>query len=619
MKKLLLFYVLPILLISTSGATAQNITLGPQVMTFPEIAQKLSIEGRIVECTEDLYQLAAFVSLKNRSWEDTIKLLSKGLQVKFVKVEGKKPYYVMHRDARILERDQKWLSLFARRIQTSMQEKMNLYASYGNLPEDQAKEKLLELQAEYDKLPAKLRSSNIGGDIGEPESPSEVVDTRLVDKAHNLSDGIHFLKSPTRRFYYEWLSNNVASLAEIEETIKKGEIFHLRKLDDISLPALNPLIPYLKTRYPDFRAESYDYLAGSIRFNSWEGGLSFSPRISIIAPDQQPLFREFNLGDMFDYSNNNSAGTSPIDFVFEGSRSAAGGKKEGLGKDAVKWLASERKQTLEFLKQEKAKEVVKVKKDGLPVNDLSQCIESWSAATDSEAMMELYPMQDRVIHTSDGLTEFSLAHLYDPKSSVWSFIESDHVLMVNNRLSFLDRWCNFPTSALIHLERKSDKTGMKNRVDFNYESLSAYSHEVTGGSISLWTEHSEVLYYRGINTMSLDKTLGAMFLWERLSKSERARLLSEARKEKNGYSSMPLSRFSIGELSSLHAEFQKWGVDNGQALHPHHLELLATCFFGVRFLRSPDPTSYEVRLSINPPEGSGIMVWGAEATFLWKP
>ena len=89
MKNPLYSYLLLAMLLLTHRASAQNLSLGPQVMSFPEIAKKMSVQGKVVDCGADLKQRAAFVSLKNRSWEETAALLSRGLQVTFAGVEGK--------------------------------------------------------------------------------------------------------------------------------------------------------------------------------------------------------------------------------------------------------------------------------------------------------------------------------------------------------------------------------------------------------------------------------------------------------------------------------------------------------------------------------------------------
>ena len=64
MAKLVILFGALLLLVATVRAPAQELSLGPEVMTFPEIAERLSIGGITVKCPPELRQQAAFVYLK---------------------------------------------------------------------------------------------------------------------------------------------------------------------------------------------------------------------------------------------------------------------------------------------------------------------------------------------------------------------------------------------------------------------------------------------------------------------------------------------------------------------------------------------------------------------------
>src|SRR5260221_1024317 len=59
------------------------VSIGPDLLTFPEIANKLSVGGHTVVCSPSLRQRAAFVYLKSRPWDRACSWLAQGLQCQF--------------------------------------------------------------------------------------------------------------------------------------------------------------------------------------------------------------------------------------------------------------------------------------------------------------------------------------------------------------------------------------------------------------------------------------------------------------------------------------------------------------------------------------------------------
>lgn len=59
------------------------VTLGPAILTYPEIAAGLSLDGRRVVCSPALRQRAAVVSLHGKSWSSVQKALGDGLGIWF--------------------------------------------------------------------------------------------------------------------------------------------------------------------------------------------------------------------------------------------------------------------------------------------------------------------------------------------------------------------------------------------------------------------------------------------------------------------------------------------------------------------------------------------------------
>lgn len=238
--------------------------------------------------------------------------------------------------------------------------------------------------------------------------------------------------------------------------------------------------------------------------------------------------------------------------------------------------------------------------------------------------MELVPQQEFISGQGVG-NSFRLANLFDPATTPWSFLESNHVLMVTDRLAFFDKWTNPPTAALIRYERTLAGSLPKADAPMNYEALREYCLDVTvtAGKQSLWAASRVNMWnYRGINTHALDLSLGAMSLWERISKVERDQLLKEAVKNlKNtrpGYAKRPLSEYNKGDRVRLVNQLQNWGIHPFHSFHPHYHDEIAKAVLYIELRRWKDPTfPYVVRLSASPPEGSNSFIWGAEASFLW--
>ncbi len=87
---------------SLSLATAQQVEFPLEFYSFAEIAQRMSIEGRRIECARDLRQRLALIHLKPRSWQQTRELLEKALDVRFRKISDAENRWVLERDPEVV-------------------------------------------------------------------------------------------------------------------------------------------------------------------------------------------------------------------------------------------------------------------------------------------------------------------------------------------------------------------------------------------------------------------------------------------------------------------------------------------------------------------------------------
>jgi hypothetical protein len=87
---------------SLSLATAQQVEFPLEFYSFVEIAQRMSIEGRRIECARDLRQRLALIHLKPRSWQETRELLEKALDVRFRKISDAENRWILERDPEVV-------------------------------------------------------------------------------------------------------------------------------------------------------------------------------------------------------------------------------------------------------------------------------------------------------------------------------------------------------------------------------------------------------------------------------------------------------------------------------------------------------------------------------------
>lgn len=80
-KSLLLVWCLSACLGMTQ--TEPKISLGPELLSYPEIAKRMSVGGKRVECVRNLQNSLAVVHLKPRPWSEVRQLLEEGLGVQF--------------------------------------------------------------------------------------------------------------------------------------------------------------------------------------------------------------------------------------------------------------------------------------------------------------------------------------------------------------------------------------------------------------------------------------------------------------------------------------------------------------------------------------------------------
>jgi hypothetical protein len=145
MRVLASLFLLAVVATPSFGQNAP-ITLGPGVMSFPDLARKLSVDGSTVICASGLRECAAVVYLKKRSWSDTQELLSAGLDVRFTAKPESPNTWVMERDPAVVEAESRTRHALALFTKKQMALGMAPYLKHLDQPIHVRLERMMALQ-----------------------------------------------------------------------------------------------------------------------------------------------------------------------------------------------------------------------------------------------------------------------------------------------------------------------------------------------------------------------------------------------------------------------------------------------------------------------------------------
>jgi hypothetical protein len=133
---------------SLSLATAQQVEFPLEFYSFAEIAQRMSIEGRRIECARDLSQRLALIHLKPRTWQETRELLEKALDVRFRKISDAENRWVLERDPEVVRLERQRRERLASHLDKEGFAELRLMQIF--LDKNISPEKVLEMAQELD-------------------------------------------------------------------------------------------------------------------------------------------------------------------------------------------------------------------------------------------------------------------------------------------------------------------------------------------------------------------------------------------------------------------------------------------------------------------------------------
>lgn len=611
MSKVTLPLVLIASLTPVAFAAEPTLTLGPEVMTFPEIAQRLSTKERPVRCARSLENRAAFVYLKDRPWDTACDLLAAGLEVQFRPSEAEEGVFVLERAPDVMNRERRWRQRIGRGLAHAAQWVADRYQYYRNQPLEARQKRVKE--------------------IGMQLKP-------ILDRYHQL-EAKFIVSAPAEKDPKPLHAQHWRLQAFDLDIAALAPALNHKPVDDLVFPWLRAKLPpslenvlqYGSTfAVEDAKQAPGDVLVGSFVLQRSSGYLGFITRAALVHSEQRPHYSFPALSAEVPSSSRLPA-CSLAEVLFAGTAGEYRPKYPGLGADALTWLRQEQAVTKQFLQTKRAREKFK-RKPGQQPSALSQWVEVWSAHFEAEAVMELSPIEEQLPQDA---SEVAFADLFGP-SSPWTLHEQDGALLVRNQLAFLDRPREFPVTALVQLSRRL-RARQEARVatstpsasgtsvsppEVNDEELRAY-YAALGAKHILWNyPTSGLALYRGVDTKQLDAALPVFYLWERLPVEERDELVTQGR----GEVKLALSRFTDKDLDVVTRSLRLWDlVDNAQSWHPQFKQHLRECALVVRSKAVGGQTgTYRVSLALKPPlPGSARPLierfTGAEAEFVWRP
>ncbi len=118
--------------------------------SFAEIAQRMSVEGRKVDCARDLQQRLALIHLKSRSWHQARELLESGLDVRFRKISDAENRWILERDPEVARKERRWRERLAAYVEKRRDRDAQMFRVLmdKNVPVEEAVKQILEVYRE---------------------------------------------------------------------------------------------------------------------------------------------------------------------------------------------------------------------------------------------------------------------------------------------------------------------------------------------------------------------------------------------------------------------------------------------------------------------------------------
>jgi hypothetical protein len=513
-------------------APGARLTVGPGVLTFPEIADKLSVGGRVVRVSTDLEQKAGFVYLKGRTWAETQTFLKDGLAVAFVPAGDSPNAFVMVRDPETLKQDR----LFQIRLLDNFRAQHRTLTAFLEANRDRTE---ADLRAETNTLTKSLQNPD-----GSLRSDLSAKEAREINERLNLLARVARWKSnPTDLFAISLADNDLSRLTPA--FFETGRFHTLYAADDLN-PTLRAGLQEANRSNP---ARAWTTTGTDFRLVFTPTFVQFAPLPFALTTWGANTSLDVLLGAQV---------PDPLWMLFEAKQ---GGTTSGffaaLGPEATAYREAEQKHTEAFLKAE-GDTKFRVKPG---VVELSQAVEAWSAKYGREAVMELAPVWEALVVSQNPIEEARFAGrdrevtwrqcLIGPESNPteprFGMEQRGGVLLVRSKHGFLNRPRRYPLGLFLAWERA--RTGR------NDAAVDADPAQTRPGSAFRLAEFEAVVSarwprrpadyvfggagyrmptYRGGGIREFDRALPILFLWRSLPDWQREKALDALRDTARG-------------------------------------------------------------------------------------
>ena len=422
---------------SVRGAEEPRLTLGPGAFTFPEIAGKLSAQGRSVRLARGLENRAAFVYLKQRPWSEARAVLAAGLDLRFREPAQGHSAWLIERDPVVLARERRWRVQLTRNLLAQLEWKVGAQEA---LAREFAGWTVERIKAEEKRLAQQF--------VAVPEDdPRRAILFAQLQRLCSAAEALSASGRLVRPWLRELLRRSPVDLVQSREALTLTPVAQWPA--DLITAAIDEAAARQR------RVLEPEIVLSGLRFQR-DGGMGVAPVLLLISPRDPFAASIDSLGTGVHPRVDPDGRDYLAEAVFVGvSRPDA--PLQGLGQDAVAWLAREQGATDAVLKSERVRRPFR-SGSVLPLNSLSQLVESWSRAADAEAVMEVLPGAEGLDRPLGGSSrspegrEFTLAKLW-ARGGEWMLGEQHGVLLVRDSLAFVDRAVEFPLPALLRLER----------------------------------------------------------------------------------------------------------------------------------------------------------------------
>ena len=510
-------------------ADEPKITLGPGAMTFPEIAQQLSTDGRRVQCPVGLKDCAAWVFLKQRTWAQTRDLLGAGLDVEFAPDAKKANVWALRRDAATLRREQKLLNAYEANLVEHAHERADAQMRgfvVGNSPAFAATRQRMD-EMDKENLAIIHNPNSTPADI---KRRNKLMDDMMAMPAAIPENWVLGLMMPREM-----------NLASIDAAIHSGP--RIQALERGALPHDVQVGLYvLNTEGVTPKEKGYitrpwrDVVADTPLpddFTVWSG-LRYDPvNLSIQLKggiSANGAFHELSrsVDAAFYYL--------PASVFRADTRGVAEHPWPGLGKEANVWLEAQRANTRSFLQTEAARRPF-VPRSARPLTSVSQIVEQWSREQNAEAVMELLPTREPLNQYGSDMGQkldveapvsgraCRLDALFSDEDA-WQFQRQDGALVVKDMFAFSDRLRHYPLDAFLKLERRMESESVAGVAPAapSLQDMLAYARDVPPGQSAPW---GWMAGYRGMASNTLTLLPPLLHLLGRLPRSQQEKIVTD--------------------------------------------------------------------------------------------